>query len=133
MCKEYPVQHDGRKIGTAFVTRQGLYYRIGCQCEENTESPPRIALQCGNRTVKLGLCVPIEGGFGIRTRIPVKRVGEEEMRFFVEQENWEKWISLESCDFLRYLPHVRLADVDGKPYFLLTDPAAALQGSDPSP
>ena len=36
---------------------------------------------CGENTVDLGLCVPMDGGFGVDTQIPVKRMGDGELSF----------------------------------------------------
>lgn len=35
----------------------------------------------GDRTEDLGTCVPMDGAFGLRTRIPAKRLGEQPFQF----------------------------------------------------
>ena len=41
----------------------------------------RLFVRCGSREENLGIVVPMDGGFGLDTRIPVKRLGEGEMEF----------------------------------------------------
>ena len=35
----------------------------------------RLIVTCGGRRENLGICVPMEDGFGVETRIPCKRLG----------------------------------------------------------
>lgn len=79
---EYSIQFAGETIGCADVERQGLYYRISCRCRLSGEVPVRIHLMHRHGETDLGLCVPMESGFGIDTRIPVKRAGEEITGFY---------------------------------------------------
>ena len=41
----------------------------------------RLFVRCGSRDENLGIVVPMDGGFGLDARIPVKRLGEGEMEF----------------------------------------------------
>ena len=38
-------------------------------------------MSCGDKRENLGLVVPVDGGFGLNTLIPVKRLGEGEPTF----------------------------------------------------
>lgn len=74
-------------VGSACVNRCGLYYHIVCKCELIGKDHFRIVASCDGKQVDLGVCVPIEGGFGLQTRIPVKRLGEGELCFKVVSGN----------------------------------------------
>lgn len=63
------------------VLRQGLYYRIACRCHMTGEVMCCLQARCGERQENLGVVVPMDGGFGLDTRLPVKRLGEGELSF----------------------------------------------------
>lgn len=77
---EYPIYFAQERIGTAKVIQEGLYYRICCLCEISGSIPFCVKVT-GSAEADLGLCVPMEGCFGIETRIPVKRVGIGKLQF----------------------------------------------------
>lgn len=43
----------------------------------------RLKVTCGSHEENLGIVVPVEGGFGLDTRLPAKRLGEGKMEFFL--------------------------------------------------
>lgn len=63
------------------VTRQGLYYHFLCRCQLSGEVVCRLFITCGNHQEKLGIVVPVDGGFGLDTKLPVKQFGAEEPVF----------------------------------------------------
>lgn len=67
--------------GKVQVLRQGLYYLFQCRCRLSGDIMCRLFVRCGSREENLGIVVPMDGGFGLDTRIPVKRLGEGEMKF----------------------------------------------------
>lgn len=58
------------------ILRQGLYYRFICRCQISGDILCRLNITCGTQQEDLGIVVPVEGCFGLDTRIPVKRIGE---------------------------------------------------------
>lgn len=72
---------NDHRVGYAELNRKGLYYEIHCVCEPPENIPYKILVQCGKQKVDLGICVPYDNGFGLRTRVPVKRLGDGEMTF----------------------------------------------------
>ena len=46
----------------------------------------RLGVAQGEKRVSLGLCVPNPDGFGMDTKIPVKRLGEGEREIYVEKK-----------------------------------------------
>ena len=71
----------GTAVGKVQVLRQGLYYVFHCRCRISGEAPVRLLARCGERQEDLGVLVPMEGGFGLDTRRPVKHLGEGEILF----------------------------------------------------
>lgn len=65
------------------LTRQGLYYCAVCRCSLTGEGMCRLEAENGEKKLDLGILVPEEGGFGLRTRFPVSRLGEGAASFRV--------------------------------------------------
>lgn len=72
----YPVLLGEQSIGKVQVLRQGLYYRFICRCQLTGEVIYKLVVTCQDHQENLGICVPVSGGFGIDTKLPVKRLGE---------------------------------------------------------
>ncbi len=72
---EYVVTFRDRSVGRVSVRKQGLYYLFCCRCRLDCDELCRLQVTCGDRVEDLGILVPVEGGFGMNTRIPVKRFG----------------------------------------------------------
>lgn len=68
----YEIKLGDRPVGKAQVTREGLYYRFRCSCKLEQTSVCRVAVG----DVSLGILVPQGNGFGLDTKLPVKRFGE---------------------------------------------------------
>lgn len=79
----YPVLMGHQEIGRAKVTRQGLYYRFDCRCQLSGDVVCRLTVTCGAATYNLGILVPEGGAFCLRTKIPVKQLGEGSLQFGV--------------------------------------------------
>ena len=87
----YEVCFGNRPCGKVQVLRQGLYYCFLCRCRISGDVLCRLRVICGEKQEELGVLVPVEGGFGLEKRIPVKRLGEgmPEFRLYVKQESSE--------------------------------------------
>lgn len=70
-----------KSVGRVQVRRQGLYYVFHCRCRLSGESPWNLIVSCGDRRENLGILVPVDGGFGLDTRRPVKNLGEGRLEF----------------------------------------------------
>lgn len=77
----YSVYFGNQPIGKVQVLRQGLYYRFSCRCKLTGNIICRLAVTCGSNRENLGIVVPMDGGFGLDTKLPVKRLGEGNMEF----------------------------------------------------
>ena len=132
MEKQFQILAEGKPIGSATVTRHGLYYQIHCICHLMERNPCRIYAACDDREIDLGICVPMDGGFGIRTRVPVKRLGEGEIRFWAAAHNekpQEQFVPVETGRpfiFLSQLKNARLAVRNRKTGILLSDTQSSI-------
>ena len=77
----YGVYFGKQCAGKVQVIRQGLYYRVICRCILTGDVICRLQASCGSNREDLGIVVPEGDGFGIDTKIPVKRLGEGTMAF----------------------------------------------------
>lgn len=72
----YGVYFGTQMAGKVQVTRQGLYYRFSCRCRLTGDVMCRLRISSGGRRESLGVVVPMDGGFGLDTRLPVKKLGQ---------------------------------------------------------
>lgn len=78
---DYAVRFGEEPVGKVQVTREGLYYHVICRCRLSGEGMYRLEAASGEKRVNLGILVPEDNGFGIKTRFPVSRIGEGELTF----------------------------------------------------
>ena len=82
----YPIYLDGKIVGQAAVSREGLYWRFRCQCRRSWEVVSRLYVTDGEKTECLGVPVPEGTVFRLDTRIPQKKLGEEKFRRYVRPD-----------------------------------------------
>ena len=75
----FEVYLHGQAVGKVEVRREGLYYRFRCRCRLSSQSVCRLEAN----EVSLGILVPMGDGFGLDTKLPVKRFREEPWEFEV--------------------------------------------------
>ena len=83
MQQEYPILYDKQAVGTAYLTREGMYFRIRCFICEKVPHPCRITLTCEQGALELGLCVKEGEGYGLTTRRRVADIGQNICMFSV--------------------------------------------------
>lgn len=69
----YGVYFGKQLCGKVQVLRQGLYYRFVCRCRLSGDVVCRLRACFPDREENLGILVPMDGGFGLSTMLPVKR------------------------------------------------------------
>lgn len=79
---KYDVTLNGKVVGQAQVRKEGLYYRFQCQCRLSGDVC-KLEVACGENRANLGVLIPTGDGFGLETKLPVKRIGEGIMEFFI--------------------------------------------------
>ena len=82
MGQELVITRQGSAVGFGKLAQEGLYCRIYVCCRESI----RIVLHTSLGQRDLGICVPGKEGFEIRTKIPIKYLGEGPFRFAVAEE-----------------------------------------------
>ena len=140
MLGEYPVRHGDAQIGTVSVTKQGLYYCIHSRCRLSGQVVFHLRGQWDNKSENLGVLVPEDGIFCLRTKIPVKRAGEGAPRFYIEPRHEkmpEAFIPIRADEPFAYLSRLENAylkrDGDTIGIMLPEEKLSNPQGSDPSP
>ncbi len=120
-------------VGTAEAKRQGLYYKISCSFDRTGYY--ELIVRAGEKKVNLGLCIPQGEGFGLVTRIPVKKIGGEPDGFFLlERGTGERFAPVEEGKPFAHIGGLRMArfsEQEGREGVTL--PEEALQDSDQSP
>ena len=81
MVGTYEIKQGTRCIGNVSVEKQGLYYRFSCRCNLTGEVMHHLLVTSGGKSEDLGICVPVDGQFGVEKRIPCKRFGGGEPEF----------------------------------------------------
>lgn len=79
----YGVYFGNQLAGKVQVLRQRLYYRFICRCKLSGDVVCRLGVTCGENHESLGVVVPMDGGFGLDTRLPIKRLGQGKMEFYL--------------------------------------------------
>lgn len=121
----YKIFLDEAAVGTAQVTKSGLYYKLRCLCYLPTNDIYRIVVQNGALTCDLGPCVPLADGFGICTQVPIKRIGEGKLRFFAQLKSKKQAVKFIPVDpqkpfaYLCCLENARFAKENGVPGLML--------------
>lgn len=119
MEQAYFIRSGDEIIGRVMVQRQGLYYRICCKSKLTGAVRYKLVVSCGDNTVDLGICIPLEDGFGMNTRIPVKRLGEGTLIFQFVPKHTELQTQFvpvfpeEPFGYIRQLQNAHLAKQDG--------------------
>lgn len=86
VIQEYPVYQGQEQIGKVRLEKQGLYYRLSCRCAVK-DGMHRLTASCGEKQENLGILLPMGDGFGMDTRLPVKRLGEGKLHFRIQHNN----------------------------------------------
>ena len=76
MIGSYEIMQGADKVGIAVVKKEGFYYRFSCRCRYGGEPMRRILVFVGDQQMDLGVCVPLDGQFGLEKRIPCKQLAE---------------------------------------------------------
>ena len=126
MTGEYPILAGNEAIGTATVTREGLYYRLECHCTLSGEVLYKVLITGDGLHEDLGICVPQGNGFGMRTKVPVKRLAGKCIRFLAVPRHGnfthDVFVVTEGSpfDYISKLENAFLVKRDGQYYIALS-------------
>lgn len=122
MVGTFEIQMEDKVVGRANVEKQGLYYYISCRCILPGKEMFRMIVSCGENREDLGVCVPMDGQFGVEKKIPCKRLGEGTPEFRIrtkeeKQQPGTKFIPVypeEPFAYIRQLENAFLAHQNGQ-------------------
>lgn len=80
----YPVMFGNCQVGKIQIIRSGLYYRFICRCQLTGDVISKLQMDCEGIQTVLGIVVPFDGGFGLDTRIPVKKIPKGKPFFYLK-------------------------------------------------
>ncbi len=86
MSDTYLLYKEEACIGNVNVERVGLYCKISCSVPSKERQLMTLWARCGGESVRVGICVPKNGEFYLKTQIPTKRFGHPIDSFFVEEK-----------------------------------------------
>lgn len=69
MEKEIPVLHNGKTVGRATVTREGLYHRVCCDCDAISTEVLRAYGSMDGQDLLLGVLMPQNGRLYLEKRV----------------------------------------------------------------
>ena len=95
MVGDYAVFFGNQQAGKVRVQRQGLYYSFHCRCRLTGDVVCRLYVSCGGRQENLGVVIPEGDGFGLDTRLPVKRFRDGEPSFSLIPKHEEPFAYIE--------------------------------------
>ena len=83
----YDVTLAGQRMGDVTVSRQGLYWQFSCRCRLSGEVMYHLCVQVSDTVEKLGLLTPEDGAFCLRTKLPMKRLGQGTPVFLIRPKH----------------------------------------------
>lgn len=89
MAETYNITYEGAPVGSAQMEKHGLYYVFTCRCKLPQEGLYRIHVTVADRREDLGICVPMDGAFGMDKKISAKRLGEGTPAFELVVKDWK--------------------------------------------
>lgn len=116
----WDVYFEDKPVGTCRVWREGLYYRFNCRCDRVTEEICRLLLQCGEKTVDLGVLIPVGSGFGLDRKLSARNMPAGEPQFSVKvlhRQSDGRFIPVRESDsfaFLSALEKARFGKQNGE-------------------
>ncbi len=114
------IYSDDQAVGTAFLTRQGMYWRVQCRCCL-PHGGYRVRFCTDRGTTDLGLLCPQGDHFTLTARVSLHDFDPAQLRIFAVQPNTrERIIVLDESRPIDCLPRLREAR------FCLRDGSACL-------
>lgn len=83
MEEMFPVWMGDKRIGTVRISKIGLFYEVFCECSLPDTRIYRLYAHCASGEMQLGILVPGDGTFTVRTKTCAAKMPLKEIRFFV--------------------------------------------------
>jgi len=136
MIGKYNVYWQNNIVGEVAVSKAGMFYEIHCHCESPSNGAYYLWIVWKNHSEKLGICASGQKGYGLKTKLSQKRVGECNPRFELrEREPEQELIFIEEITnpypLLIKLPDLRIRTTDEKCGIITKQKAQGSPDSDP--
>ena len=108
----YDIYLGREVVGKAAVEQQGLYYRFCCQCNISGSVICRITVSCNGHHENLGVLIPMGSGFGLTTKMAMKKLGKGPFQFRAlpkHQKSESKFIPVYPDEPFAYLTRLQNA------------------------
>lgn len=112
MTGRYEVMLGGKPIGWMEVRQEGLYYCFCCRCDLTGSVIYKIIAECGAQKQDLGIVVPVDGRFGLETRVAAKYFPKTVPQFIAvprHQKLEEKFVAVYPEEPFAYLSKLQNA------------------------
>ena len=106
MSDSYDVFLSGEKVGVIAVRKNGLFYGFDCKCTLRKTAIYTVIACCGDRNVNLGVLIPNGDVFCLQKQIPVKKLGEGNWSFSVEEKNKQNTMTFYAVDENKPFRHI---------------------------
>ena len=116
MVGKYEVTLDGQAVGTAELSREGLYYRIRCRCRLKENQLYRLYAD----GEKVGVLAPENGEWTLITKVSAKRLRQGCV--FSLDENREQFFPFRPGEVFDHLDKLRRGHLgfrEGEPGLIL--------------
>lgn len=87
MKQIYPVDFKGTNVGEIAICTFGLYYDIFCQCKLPEKKLFRLYARSDGVEIDLGILIPEQDEYVVRTKVPVKKLICTDINFYVGSVN----------------------------------------------
>ena len=117
----YDIFLENKKVGTAFVEKEGLYYCFNCKCSLPPNNIFKINISDGNNITKLGICIPNDDKFILNKRVPIKYLSGDSYIFSVESVYKDTILLVNSAcfDYLDKLETARLKIINKQAFIVI--------------
>lgn len=83
MEKCFDIYMGSEAVGKATLTKEGLYWKIRCQCRLASDEAHRVTVRAGEE-IDLGILVPENGEYCLTKRIAMKRFADAQPQFYIK-------------------------------------------------
>lgn len=127
----FTVNMGSAVVGSANISRKGLYYHVQCTCDLPGNALYRIIMRNGRTYKDLGICVPEGNVFTLFKRVSVKQFQGNDFTFEIVCENEGEYAVSDNVPFahLDKLESARLRQTNGQMKIII-DPTPVPQDSD---
>ncbi len=83
MSEEYELYYHDSKAGRVRLCKCGMFYQLTCRFQTRGKGVFRLYVDNGTEIIDLGQCVFYGQALGVERYIPVKRIGDGGLRFYI--------------------------------------------------